>query len=108
MTPANILDFNQPDTAKALGGESAAAVQALVVRLQGQAVTDLDSLNEAVQARQHLADMTAKVTAFFAPFKQGAHRLHKMLCDREREILEPLERLDALKRRATIATPSGS
>jgi hypothetical protein len=44
--------------------------------------------------------MTAKVAAFFAPLKQAAHKLHKTLCDREREILAPLERLDAAKRKA--------
>jgi hypothetical protein len=45
---AHVLDFNSPDTAKAVGTESAAAVEALVVRFDGAAVTDLASLNDAV------------------------------------------------------------
>jgi len=100
---AKILDFNQPETARAVGGELAATGEALVIQLRESAVIDLATLEQAVRDRQTLGQAIARVAQFFAPFKAMAHQLHKALCDREREILAPLEQLDQLKRTAIAA-----
>jgi hypothetical protein len=91
---ANVLDFNQPDTAKGVGGELAADTTALVAVIGTVHVTDRASLEQAVVDRQAIGDSVKRVQAFFEPFKSSAHKLHKMLCDRENEILGPLLRLD--------------
>lgn len=98
MTRAAVLDFNQPDTAKAVGGDLAADTVALVERVGVVRVLDVPSLEQAVLDRQAIGDSVKRVETFFAPFKSTAHKLHKMLCDRENEILGPLLRLDRAMR----------
>lgn len=97
---ATVVDFIQPEKAKDLGGELAKTTGSLAQRLGPTAITDTRSLEQAVLDRQALGDAITRVEEFFAPFKQMAHRLHKMLCDRETEILTPLKRVDSAKRAA--------
>jgi hypothetical protein len=94
MTSTQAIDFNQPESAKAIGGELATTAQALASRLAGTAVTDLASLDQAVRHRQQLGEAAKRVSEFFAPFKGMAHKLHKALCDRENEILGPVLQRD--------------
>ena len=91
------LDMNHPDTARGVGGEFAAVTEALVARVDGT-VTTIATLEQAVLDRQDLGAAVKRVQAFFEPFKSSAHKLHKMLCDRENEILGPLLRADAALR----------
>ena len=105
MSPAaakanDVIDFIQPDKAKSIGGEIETTTKSLASRLSQSAVTDLGSLEQAVLDRQAIGDAIKRVQEFFAPFKQMAHRLHKALCDRENEILAPLQRVDVAKRTA--------
>jgi hypothetical protein len=95
---AAVLDFNQPDTAKAVGGDLAVDTLALVERVGIVHVCDRPSLEQAVLDRRAIGATVKRVEAFFAPFKTTAHRLHKMLCDRENEILGPLLQLDRAMR----------
>lgn len=98
---AKVLDFNQPDTAKVVGRELETTSQSLVLRLDGDhTIADIVDLEQAVSDRQLLGDAIKRVEEFFAPFKKMAHDLHKALCNRESEILAPLQRIDGLKRGA--------
>jgi hypothetical protein len=96
--PAAVVDFNQPHTARGIGGELAADTTALVTRVGVVAVTDRASLEQAVLDRQAIGASVKRVQAFFEPFKSSAYKLHRMLCDRENEILGPLLRLDQAMR----------
>jgi hypothetical protein len=95
---AAVLDFNQPDSAKGVGGELAADTTALVTRVGVVHVSDRASLEQAVLDRQAIGDSVKRVQAFSEPFKSSAYKLHRMLCDRENEILGPLLRLDKAMR----------
>lgn len=98
---AKVLDFNQPDTAKAVGRELEANTQSLVLRLDANhQITSLAALEQAVTDRQMIGDAIKRVEEFFAPFKKMAYDLHKALCNRETEILTPLKRVDHTKRLA--------
>lgn len=94
------VDFNRPESAKAVGGALADDVLTLVQQLRGATITDPASLEQAVIDRQTLGDMIKKVQGFFAPFKKMAHDLHHALCAREAEIVAPLDTLDRIKREA--------
>jgi len=94
----NVLDFNQPDTARAVGGELAGDVNALARRVGTGPITDVPTLSQCVIDRQDIAAAAKKVEAFFDPFISSAFKLHRMLCDRKNEILAPLLRADALLR----------
>jgi hypothetical protein len=99
----SVLDFNQPDTAKGVGGELAADTTALVTRVGVVSVSDRASLKQAVLDRQAIGESVKRVQAFFEPFKSSAYKLHRMLCDREGEILGPLLRLDQAMRNGISA-----
>ena len=92
--PSNVLDFNQPDTAKGVGGELEAVTGALVARVGVVTVSDRASLTQAVLDRQQIGETIGGVEAFFAPLEKAAYKLHKMLCERENEVLAPLVTLD--------------
>jgi hypothetical protein len=98
-----VVDFNQPDTARGVGGELAADTTALVTRVGVVHVGDHTSLAQAVLDRQAIAESVKRVQAFFEPFKSSAYKLHRMLCDRENEILGPLLRLDKAMREGISA-----
>jgi hypothetical protein len=57
-------------------------------------------LEQSALDRKDISERQRAVADFFAPFKRTANQLHKMLCDRERAILTPLDRLDGALRRA--------
>lgn len=96
---AKVLDFNQPDSAKAVGREIETTTVSLVTRLRDLTpIADVVGLEQAVADREQIGDAIKRVESFFAPFKEMAHKLHKALCDREREILTPLTTIDSQKR----------
>lgn len=100
---ASVVDFNEPTSASRVGGELATTALSLAMRVRQTAtVIDVVSLEQAALDRQALGDAMKRVEEFFRPLKAMAHQLHAALCDREREILEPLrtadrEKVDAIK-----------
>jgi len=51
-------------------------------------------LEHAVERRQQLGTQIARVEAFFEEPIKAAHTTHKLLCDRRREIITPLQVFD--------------
>lgn len=92
------IDFNQPDAAATVGGELVTARESLVSRLAPAPILDQAGLAQAVADRQTIAEFAKRVEAYFGPLINLSHKLHKALCDRKRQILDPLERLDTAKR----------
>ena len=98
-TKASALDFNQPDTAKGVGGELEQTSLSLAARVAvASPITDIPSLEQAITDRQMIGEAIHRVEDFFAPFKSMAHKLHRALCDRETDILSPLRHVDAIRR----------
>jgi len=97
------LDFNAPDTAKAVGSDLADASMTLAQRLRGCTVTDAVSLQQAVDDRQTIAATLDQIGHYFDPLIAMAHKLHKTLCDRRSEVAEPLKRVDTMLRAAISA-----
>jgi hypothetical protein len=103
MTPI-ALDGLQPERVAAdLGGDLVDESAALAARIHGVVIVTVDDLERVVEARTTIADMVARVVAFFGPFKAMAHKLHRAICDRETEVRAPLDRLDAEYRAAIAA-----
>ncbi len=96
-----LLDINAPERAvSGISAELLPVTQSLADRLADVQVTDLASCNQAVLDRQLLGDTIKRVTAFFAPYKAMADKLHKTLCTGERDINAPLLALDTALRDA--------
>lgn len=83
-----------PDQARTIGAELEQANALVVAKLANVKIATQADCQQAVIDRQELSERTKIVQAFFAPFKNMAHQLHKALCDRENEILGPILRLD--------------
>jgi hypothetical protein len=98
---AVVLDVTKPEsTAAALGVELGTTTRSLTTRLDNVTIETVSDLQQQVLDRQALGDAMKRVESFFGPFKAMAHKLHRALCDQESDILQPLLRLDALKRNA--------
>jgi hypothetical protein len=98
MKITNAVDFNEPTSAARVGSELQSTALSLSERVRQTAdVTDLVSLEQAALDRQALGDAIKRVEEFFKPLKAMADQLHKALCSREREILEPLRSADVAK-----------
>jgi len=67
-------------------------VQVALVTAQGLAVTDAPSYELAGRELLALGQYERKVTLWFEPLKKAAHHAWKVLCDRERDVLAPLQR----------------
>lgn len=92
------IDFNEPNSAKHVGVELESTATSLAVRVGGSlAITDRATLEQAVIDRDQIGDAIKRVQEFFAPLKQMADKLHKAICAREREILDPLRKVDEQK-----------
>lgn len=96
MTTAQ--EWMQPERASSVGSELAEASHALVARM-----IETASLEQGVSDRVQIAEAQARVKAFFEPLKSMAFKLHKALCMREHEVLDPLIKLDDMKRKAITA-----
>lgn len=96
---ATAIDLNEPASAKSAGTDLARSSLALLDEVSEGAITDLAALEQAVRERQQIGAMRKRVEEFFRPLKQLAHQLHRSLCDREGEILAPLDLRD--RNRAT-------
>jgi hypothetical protein len=93
-----VADALTPDKAKAAGKEVAEAAGALIKRVTAGPMTieNAAGLQQAVLDREEIGARQKAVTEFFAPLKSAAYTLHRTICGRENEILEPLAKLDAV------------
>jgi hypothetical protein len=98
-----VIDFNKPESAADVGADIATSALALTTHMRGFAVTDRNSLEQAVRDRQELGEFIKRVQTFFRPLKQMADKLHKAICDRETAILAPLLRQDLQHREQITA-----
>ena len=96
MTTSAIPD---PRTAGAELEQNTGAI-ARQMRAADVAIRDTAGLAQAVLDRQALGEAMKRVETYFAPLKKGAHDLHKLLCNRETDLLAPLREVDAAKRDA--------
>jgi hypothetical protein len=94
MNTAPVIDVTNPESAAGVGTELQAHAVDLAARVAGSTVATVTDLERAVADREALADMRRRVVEYFAPIKQMAYRLHRTLCDRENEILKPLDARD--------------
>lgn len=90
----------QPELARTMGRDLEASSKAVVVKFNDFRVTDNPSCSQAVLDRQDLGTRIKAVQEFFKPFKDMAYKLHKAICDREKDILKPLEIVDGRLRDA--------
>lgn len=77
-----------------LGTDLEQETRLVVGKFANVVVRTHSDLEQAVLDRQDLGARAKQVEAFFKPFKDMAHKLHKALCDRENEILGPILTLD--------------
>jgi hypothetical protein len=86
------------DSARRVGLDLESTAESLAVRVrQTAAVTDRISLEQARTDREMIGALMLRVAEFFRPMKAMAHQLHATICAREKEILEPLARVDREK-----------
>jgi hypothetical protein len=97
-----VIDI-QPELAQRLGTDLQQQALTLSAKFRGLAITDTQSCQQAVLDRQEIGERVKVVERFFEPFKSMAHKLHRALCDREKEILGPLMIADT-ELRTTIQT----
>ena len=95
-TPDNALVLNA-DFARSAGAELEDTTMALARRLRTNlALRSTADLEQAVLDRQDLGEHLKRIEQYFeAPIK-SAHQTHKLLCDRRRELMEPLQKVDRI------------
>lgn len=71
----------------------------LEVRADALVVTNDEEYRDAAEFLKVLKDQSGKVKDFFKPLKDAAHKAHKEVCDREKMMLEPLTRAEAVIKR---------
>lgn len=89
----DVIDF-QPERAHGVGKEHETDVQLFVESSTSLAVTDLASLEGAVAIRQAIGGRQKKIVEFFRPLKDAAFKMHRAICQRESDVLGPLDALD--------------
>lgn len=62
---------------------------------QSMEITDDSTYQGAVDYIKVIKTKAAEVKAYFAPMKEAAHQAHKQVCDRESELLKPLNDAEA-------------
>lgn len=87
--PADILrEYVESDFARELATEHERKVQGLAG--ETAAVTDAASFTRVGELLVDVATHRKDVEGWFKPIKDFAYRLHRMVCDRENEVLKPL------------------
>lgn len=96
MSPAtaDLMDMIQPDRAKEMGQEHELAVQHFVSTTTLE-VVDVLTCQQAVDLRAEIKTRQQKVVEFFRPLKDAAFKMHKAICQRESDVLGPLNLFDA-------------
>lgn len=83
-----------------LGTDLEQETKLVVGKLANIAIRTTADLAQAVLDRQDLGARAKVVAEFFAPLKTQAFKTHRMICDRENEILGPITALDTRLKRA--------
>lgn len=82
--------------------ESALKTEAisLEVRADALSVTNDEEYQDAAEFLKTLKDQAGKVKDFFKPLKDAAHKAHKEVCDREKQMLDPLTKAEVVIKKA--------
>lgn len=87
-----------------LSSSSEQTLQAEAAALETRAGTLVVSTDQEYQEAAEIARMlktkASEITAFFKPMKDSAHRAHKQVCDREKEMLAPLAQAEKIIKQA--------
>jgi len=87
--PVDIIrEYIESDFARELATEHERKVQLLIE--EGAEVTDAVSYSRVGERLVDVAAHRKDVECWFKPLKDFAYRLHRMICDREAEVLAPL------------------
>ena len=71
-------------------------VTAIEYKAESLVVASDKEYAEAGAFGRMLKEKMAEVTEFFAPMKKTAHEAHKQICDREKKMLSPLKKAEAI------------
>jgi hypothetical protein len=93
LLPAESLS---PCSEQTLQAEAAA----LEIRAGTLVVSDDQEYQEAAEFARMLKTKAGEITAFFKPMKDSAHKAHKQVCDREKEMLAPLAKAEKVIKQA--------
>lgn len=97
MNSTNIetIDLNRPDSTQHVGLQLESTALSTVDRMRGSLVIDGPvALDQVKSDRAAVYALIKQGEEFFRPLKALAHQLHAKICAREKQILEPLRRLD--------------
>lgn len=72
----------------------------LEVRADALSVTNDEEYQDAAEFLKALKEQAGKVKDFFKPLKDAAHKAHKEVCDREKQMLDPLTKAEAVIKKA--------
>lgn len=70
------------------------------VRAEALVVSNDEEYQDAVALLKSLKEQSAKVTDFFKPIKDAAHKAHKEVCNREKLLLDPLTKAESVIKKA--------
>lgn len=70
------------------------------VRAEALVVSNDEEYQDAAEFLKSLKEQAAKVKDFFKPIKDAAHKAHKEVCDREKMMLDPLNRAESVIKKA--------
>lgn len=73
---------------------------ALEVKAEATLVTTDAGYQEAAEFGKAIKAKANEITAFFKPMKEAAYKAHKEVCDREKQMLEPLAKAERLVKQA--------
>ena len=72
----------------------------LEIRAAEVLVRNDQEYEQAAEFGKMLKAKAAEVTSFFKPMKDAAHKAHKQVCDREKEMLAPLSKAEKIVKQA--------
>lgn len=102
-TDLTVAHFD-PDLALQAGAELEETTMSLAQRLRTSVeIRDTVDLEQAVADRQSIGDAIARVEDHFEPLTKAAYHTHRLLCDRRKDILAPLQKVDQVLSRAISA-----
>lgn len=67
----------------------------LEIRADALVVTSDEEYQDAAEFLKTLKDQAGKIKDFFKPLKDAAHKAHKEVCDREKQMLDPLAKAES-------------
>lgn len=75
----------------------------VVAWADGLSITCQDEYSEAVQRLQTIKKLANRALAFFKPMKQKADEVKREILDREKEVINPLNRAEEIAKRKLVA-----